>query len=134
MQRGGEVAIGVRQLSSTHKGLRRLISESGNLLVRLTLLPGISDSQCGFKVFSAAAAEEVFRRQTIMGWGFDMEILAIAQLLHYRIEKFPIPDWVDMPNGTIHNEIKSAAAQTLKDLALIIWRKWTGKYKRRTFA
>lgn len=55
-----------------------------------TLLPGIRDTQCGFKLFSKRAALEIFPLQTIPGFGFDMEILHIAELLGYRTVETPI--------------------------------------------
>lgn len=128
-----EVAIAVRRLRSSHKGLRRLISGGGNLLVRALLLPGITDTQCGFKVFSAHAAEELFRRQTILGWGFDMEILAIARQLGIPIVTFPVPDWSDKPHGTFENEVRSAALITLAELAVILYRRLTGRYNQKTY-
>jgi dolichyl-phosphate beta-glucosyltransferase len=53
-------------------------------------LAGIQDSQCGFKFFQHAVAKELFRRQKIDGYMFDVEILAIARRLGYRIGQIPI--------------------------------------------
>ena len=53
-------------------------------------LKGITDTQCGFKFFTREAAREIFRRQRIDGYMFDVEILAIARRLGYRIEQIPI--------------------------------------------
>jgi dolichyl-phosphate beta-glucosyltransferase len=53
-------------------------------------LAGIQDTQCGFKFFQHAVAKELFRRQKIDGYMFDVEILAIARRLGYRIEQLPI--------------------------------------------
>lgn len=128
-----EVIVATRDLTSSHRGLRKLVSSLGNRLVRAVLLPGISDSQCGFKAFSASAADALFRRQTIMGWGFDMEILAIARMLKYRIVIIPAPDWQDHPEGTIGDNITSAAFETLGELAVILGRKWTGRYRHPNF-
>jgi len=97
------------------------------------LLPGISDTQCGFKAFSSEAADALFRRQTIMGWGFDMEVLAIARLLKYRIVTIAAPDWQDHPEGTIGDDITAAALVTLGELAVILVRKWTGRYRQPRF-
>ncbi|HSX41509.1 MAG TPA: glycosyltransferase [Candidatus Saccharimonadales bacterium] len=133
-EEGVDVAIAVRDLNSSHRGLRRLISGAGNLLVRVLLLPGIRDSQCGFKMFSAKAADELFRRQTILGWGFDMEILAIARKLGYKIVTFPVPDWDDKPHGTFEDEVRTAALSTLGELLIISWRRLTGRYNRKTFS
>jgi dolichyl-phosphate beta-glucosyltransferase len=134
MEQGSEVIIAVRNLNSSHTGVRRWISSLGNGLVRVLLLPGIKDTQCGFKAFSAKAAEELFRRQTIMGWGFDMEILAIARRQGYAIDQIEAPDWSDKPNGTFDGEISSAAFETLGELLTVVWRGWTGRYRHKHFS
>ena len=131
---GEEVIIAVRNLNSSHTGLRKAVSSLGNGLVQATLLPGIKDTQCGFKAFSSKAADELFRRQTILGWGFDMEILAIARMLKYKIAIIEAPDWHDKPDGTIESDIKSAAVETLLELGIILWRRWTGRYKTKHFS
>lgn len=128
-----DVIIAMRDLTSSHTGLRKLVSSLGNRLVQAVLLPGISDTQCGFKAFSAEAADALFRRQTIMGWGFDMEILAIARLLKYRIVTIAAPDWQDHPEGTIGDDITAAALVTLGELLVILMRKWTGRYRHPSF-
>jgi dolichyl-phosphate beta-glucosyltransferase len=133
MDENYEVIIAVRDLTSSHTGLRKLVSSLGNGLVQVLLLPGIKDTQCGFKAFSAQAADELFRRQTILGWGFDMEILAIARMRGYKIAQINAPDWSDKPNGTFEGEVGSAALETLGELFTIVWRKWTGRYNTKHF-
>lgn len=71
-----------------------------NLLVRLLVLPGIQDTQCGFKCFRADVAEAVFRRQMLTGIAFDVEILYIAQHLGYTLREIPI-DWYFDANSRI---------------------------------
>lgn len=132
-RQGSEVIIAVRDLNSSHTGIRKLLSSSGNWLVQAALLRGIKDTQCGFKAFSAKAADELFRRQTILGWGFDMEILAIAKMRKYPIAQIEVPDWTDKPDGTFEGSVSSAAVETLGELALILWRKWTGRYRSPNF-
>ncbi|HNB53957.1 MAG TPA: glycosyltransferase family 2 protein, partial [Anaerolineales bacterium] len=58
---------------------------------RLLALPGLKDTQCGFKCFRAPIAEDLFRYQTLPGWSFDIELLYIARLRGYRILELPIP-------------------------------------------
>jgi dolichyl-phosphate beta-glucosyltransferase len=125
---GSDVVIAVRDLSTSHTGLRKLISGLGNLLVQLLLLPGIRDTQCGFKLFTRQAAEDVFPRQTIDGWGFDMEVLAIARRLRHSIGVVPTPDWADVAGGSFHHVALSAAVETLWDLFVIRWRLLTRRY------
>lgn len=71
--------------------LRHFIGRGFNALVRLMALPGLQDTQCGFKCFRAEVAQRVFPLQTIPGWTFDVEVLFIARLLGYRIVEVPIP-------------------------------------------
>lgn len=71
---------------------RHLIGRAFNLLVKMMVLPKIEDSQCGFKCFSAQAAEHIFPLQTLDGWSFDVEVLAIARELGYAITEVPV-DW-----------------------------------------
>jgi hypothetical protein len=54
-------------------------------------LPGLNDTQCGFKCFRGELVEDVFRRQTISGWSFDIEVLFIARQRGYHIVEMPIP-------------------------------------------
>jgi dolichyl-phosphate beta-glucosyltransferase len=62
-----------------------------NFLIRTLALPGLQDTQCGFKCFRAAVAGEIFRRQTLTGWAFDVELLVIARRHGYIIREIGIP-------------------------------------------
>jgi dolichyl-phosphate beta-glucosyltransferase len=127
---GSKVVIGIRDLEKSHKGLvRKTISWGGNFLVQLLILPGIKDTQCGFKMFERDAARDVFSRSRMLGWSFDMEALAIARKRGYRIQTLPLPDWKDVAGGTFGAQASSAALQTLKDLFIIRMRLWMGVYK-----
>ncbi len=129
-----EVIIAVRDLRAIHGGLRKWVSNLGNWLTRAVLLPGISDTQCGFKAFREDAAEELFGRQTVLGWGFDMEILAVARILGYQIVQINTPDWKDEPGGSIAGSMSSAALYTLGELFTILINRWTGRYRRKHFS
>lgn len=63
-----------------------------NFAIQTLILPGLNDTQCGFKCFRASAAEDLFRRQTLTGWSFDIELLYLARRRGYRIREIPI-DW-----------------------------------------
>lgn len=131
LKSGKQVAICVRDLQKSHKGLRKLVSGTGNLLVQMLLLPGIKDTQCGFKAFSKQATNVVFPAQTIDGWGFDMEILAIARKRGYSIGLIEVPDWQDIKEGSKisgSSPIK-ASLQTFGDLINIRWGFLRGRYK-----
>jgi len=67
----------------------------------LLLLPGISDSQCGFKFFRREAARELFTRQRLSGWAFDAELLYLARRLGYRLEQIPVR-WINDPNTKVN--------------------------------
>lgn len=136
MERNGKVGIAIRNLVSTHAGfLRKFITQFGNFLAQVILLPGISDTQCGFKVFEATAAAEIFSRQTILGWGFDLEILAIARKLGYRIETFAANDWKDpKAAGLVGDSPAKAALQVFRDLIKVRWGLMTGRYRKKSFS
>ncbi len=134
MQRGDKVMIAVRDLAKIHKGfLRKFMSSFGNIVAQVVLLPGIKDTQCGFKAFEAEAAEAIFSRQTMLGWSFDAEILKIARLLKYRVETIEAPDWKDPKPagmGLVGDSPLSAAVKTFRDLFIIRWNVWTRVYKK----
>jgi len=68
---------------------KRAIGRMGNRIVQIAAVPGIWDTQCGFKAFRAEAAERIFAQTTIERWGFDIEVLALAQRLGYKIGIVP---------------------------------------------
>jgi dolichyl-phosphate beta-glucosyltransferase len=79
---------------------RHLVGRVFNLLIRALTLPDLHDTQCGFKCFRAPVAEDLFQRQTLGGWAFDVELLFIARKLGYRIVELPIP-WYFNPDSKI---------------------------------
>jgi len=79
---------------------RHLTGRVFNALVRWLALPGLQDTQCGFKCFRAEVVEEVFPRQTIDGWTFDVEVLYIARRRGYHIREIPI-DWTFNPDSKV---------------------------------
>lgn len=98
-----DIVTGVRNLKKHHSyAPRRWLSIAGNLLYKVLGGVWIEDSQCGFKLFSAEAAKTCFSKQTIMQWGFDMEVLTIAKVNHYSSVHVRINDWRDVPGGTFN--------------------------------
>ncbi len=91
---GYDIAIASREVQGANRinepYYRHLMGRVYNLLVRLLAVPGIQDTQCGFKAFRREVACELFPYQTIEGWGFDVEILFIAQRFGYRIVEVPV--------------------------------------------
>lgn len=71
---------------------RHMMGRVFNKVVQLLAVPGLNDTQCGFKAFAAAPARELFMRQTLNGWAFDVEILYLARKMSYRIGELPI-EW-----------------------------------------
>jgi len=71
-------------------GYRHLMGRIFNFIVRRLAVPGIQDTQCGFKCFRREAARDLFSVQTIDGWAFDVEILHAAQRRGYRLVEVPI--------------------------------------------
>jgi hypothetical protein len=103
---------------------RQIIGKALNLLVQLFLLPGIWDTQCGFKAYTDEAAEKIFTISRIAGWGFDVESLALAKRLGYRIKEIPVY-WVD--DARSHVKF-SGGLQFLGETCMIRWRLWGNGY------
>lgn len=71
---------------------REFMGKTFNKFVQLMVIKGIKDTQCGFKGFSAAAAEDIFSRTKIDGFSFDVEALYLAKKAGYRIDEVPV-EW-----------------------------------------
>jgi len=92
---GADIAIGSRWMERAphrpHQALhRKILGRCFNLITRLGMGLKFRDTQCGFKAFTRDAAQTVFQLQTIQGWGFDPEILFIAEKRHLRIQEVPV--------------------------------------------
>ncbi len=108
---------------------RHLIGRVFNALVQTLVLPGLQDTQCGFKCFSAAAAEEIFPNQTLEGWSFDVEVLTIARQLGYEVLEVPVT-WTFQPGSRM--SIFKDSWKMFKDLLLIRSNKRKGAYRGKT--
>lgn len=118
---GYDIVVGTRNLLKHHPNLvRRSISNLGNVLFRLAGGLWIEDSQCGFKMFNHQATRLCFTQLTILGWGFDMEILTIANVNKLKIKSFRINDWQSMPNSTFTDNVVVIAIRSLRDLVHIV--------------
>lgn len=99
-----DVAIGSREAPGARRYdepvHRHLMGRIFNAFVQLLLLPGIQDTQCGFKCLRREVAHELCQRQTISGWGFDVELLYMARKRGYSIREVPI-SWHYMPGSRI---------------------------------
>ena len=91
-----DIAIGSREGAGAKRveepWYRHIAGRIFNTLVRRTMVPAIHDTQCGFKMFTADAAETIFPHVTVDGWAFDIEVLYIARLRGLRVREIPI-EW-----------------------------------------
>ncbi len=130
LDEGLEVIIGSRAVKGAkmdppqpiHK---RFAGRLGNWFIRLMVLKGVKDSQCGFKCFSEEAAERIFPLLRIDRWGFDVEALAIARALGYKVKEMPV-HWVNDPRT--HVSFKSYF-QVLWETVKVRWWLWRNAYK-----
>ena len=102
---GHDVAIGSRRLPESRVDVpqpwwRRAMGWGFNWCVQHLAVPGIADTQCGFKLFSADAARQIFSRQRIDEFGFDVEVLWIARKLGLRVAEVPVT-WLDDPDSKV---------------------------------
>ncbi len=72
-----------------------------NFIIQTLILPGLNDTQCGFKCFRAEVAEDIFKRQTLPGWSFDIELLYVARRHGYQIVEVPI-HWYHFADSKIN--------------------------------
>ena len=79
---------------------RHFVGRIYNGLIRALALPDLQDTQCGFKCFRGCVAEDLFKRQTLNGWSFDVEVLFIARLLGYELIEIPV-HWYYNPHSKI---------------------------------
>jgi len=125
-----DVAIASRALAGSELPIRQplfreLMGRAFNVVVQATLLPGIRDTQCGFKCFTARAARDIFIRQRTFGFAFDVEILYIARKLGYRIIELPVR-WLHSPETKV--KVFRHGLQMLLSVFQIRWRAWWGVY------
>ena len=120
---GSREALGARRFQEPLR--RHLMGRIFNGMVRLLAVRGISDTQCGFKCFSAQAAEALFPLQRSQGFGFDVEILFLAQKLGMRIVEVPI-DWY-YHGGSKIRPLRDGFLMS-KDILSVRWNDLKGRY------
>ena len=103
---GREIAIGSRRVSSDaatreRAGLRALMGQMFYSFVNFLAVPGINDTQCGFKLFRRDCARELFAGLNESGWAFDVEVLYRAQLTGYGIAEVAV-DWHEVDGSKVH--------------------------------
>ena len=103
---------------------RRFLGKAGNLWIRFWATPGIYDTQRGFKLFTREATEAIFPKMRTFGWGFDVEILALARKLDFKIKEVPII-WNNDPDSKVDIW---AYPKVLLQTIVIWWGIMTNKY------
>lgn len=86
----GSVAVHGSSVEIEQPGFRASLGRLGNRIIQRIVLPGIEDTQRGFKIFTGEASDAIFQRCTSNGWAFDVEALALARGLGYHILEVPI--------------------------------------------
>lgn len=128
-EKGYDVVIGSRDVQGADIAIHQAwwkekLGDLGNLWIRFWAVPGILDTQAGFKIFSSKAADIVFPRLTIDRWGFDVEALAVARRKDLRIAELPI-HWVNDPNSKVSAR---AYLDVLKEVVQVRVNMWKAIY------
>lgn len=102
---GADVVFGSRQhpesvIARSQPFLRVFYGRAFNLCLRILGATSFKDTQCGFKAFRREAAQRIFPKVTLNGFGFDVEVMALAEALGYRIVERPVV-WSDAPGSKV---------------------------------
>lgn len=108
---------------------RHIMGRVFNFGVRLIAVPGIQDTQAGFKAFTRAAAKDLFSRQTIDGFGFDVELLYLARKLGYGIREAQVR-WEH--KGLSRVDPIRDTVRMVRDLLRVRWNDLRGRYDERS--
>lgn len=127
---GADVAIGSRWLRADLQTerqpiMRQLFGRVFNLILRVVLGLKFKDTQCGFKAFTRAAAQNIFPRQRIERWGFDPELIFLAQKFGYRVVETAVA-WAHAGDSTI-SPLKDGT-RMFAEVLKIRWNDLSGKY------
>ncbi len=131
LRNGCDLAVGSRVLPGSQvKGvpvLRFISGQIFSLMVQTVLFAGLPDTQCGFKSFKADAAREIFRRLTVNGFGFDVEMLFVARKRKLTIR----PVAVQMIDHRHRSRVRLLvdSFKMFANLFMVRWNDLRGKYK-----
>jgi len=114
------------QVEVHQRGYKEFLGRLGNSYIRLLAVPGIWDTQTGFKAFNAEAAGKIFKRAKVNRWAFDVEVLALAGLFNFKIAIVPI-FWKNDPRSRVR--LKSYLS-TLWEVLKIRYNLARGTYSR----
>ena len=121
----GSIAVAGHKVSAGSEPIwRRILGKLGNLFIQIMAVPGIHDTQRGFKLVTAKAAERIFPKLLITRWGFDIEVLVLARKFGFKIKELPV-DWKNDPNSKVGLK---AYVQVLIETMKIRLNLLTGKY------
>jgi len=121
------IAVGGHQIASGSEPIWRvLFGKMGNIFIQIMAVPGIHDTQRGFKIVTAEAAKAIFPKITIPRWAFDVEMLALAMKFKYKIKEVPV-NWKNDPNTSSHPRLLDYF-KFLMETVKIRWNLMTGKY------
>ncbi|MEV6946223.1 dolichyl-phosphate beta-glucosyltransferase [Streptomyces sp. NPDC051172] len=107
LSEGNAAAIGSRSVPGAVIGVRQhpvreLLGRAGNLLIRRTTVPGIRDTQCGFKLFEGDKAREAFAASRVNGWGIDVEVLRHFHRADWQVAEVPVR-WSHRPGSKLRH-------------------------------
>ena len=126
-----DVAVGSREQPESSRigepGTRRLMGRAFNWLVRAVALPGLNDTQCGFKCFRAEVVPLLFQRQHLDGFTFDTELLFLARKMGLTIQEVGV-EWY-YGDGSKVRPIKDSLSMT-RDLFRIRRLHFKGSFSR----
>ncbi|MCI0524662.1 MAG: glycosyltransferase family 2 protein [Acidobacteria bacterium] len=127
-----DIAIASREVKGSVRynepRYRHLGGRGINYIIQILALPGLNDTQCGFKCFHADVVNDLFPLQTMRFWSFDIELLFIARRRGYRVRELPI-DWYYHPETKV-NAIRDAL-RMISDIFRIRINAWRGRYEAR---
>lgn len=106
LEKDYDVAIGSRGLKDSQVEIhqtfiREYMGKIFNKIMSLLVFTGFKDTQCGFKCFKRDVVNSIFKKQTIRGFAFDVEILLIAKRQGFRIKEVPVR-WLNSPHSRVH--------------------------------
>jgi dolichyl-phosphate beta-glucosyltransferase len=132
LQNGFDVAIGSRAKPDETRRVdalayRKFMGNFFNFIVQTLLLPGIQDTQCGFKMFTKKAAKEIFKVCNENGFAFDVEVLHIAKVRGLKVDEVPI-NWTNVDGSKVNLVLDSS--KMFLDVVKISLRSLFGYYSK----
>ncbi len=133
LNNGADVVVGSRDIEGAYIQIhqpkhREIMGDMGNWLIRVVLgLWKYPDTQCGFKVLTASAAEQIASRMVVDRFGFDFELIVLAKKLGFNVVQLPVR-WLNEEGSTVGLTGPNGFIQVLIDLFKTRMRLWSGKY------